>query len=269
MTVDQWNLAVNSKTSTSWNLHQLLPRSLDFFILLSSLTGIYGSPGQSNYAAGCTFQDALARYRQLQGDRALSLDVGWMRSVGVIAETEQYQVHRKAAADMKRIETSELLSLLELACDRTRPLTGSQMLIGVDVPRDILAKRLPVPSNLQRPLFSRFRLLSRDTKPDVEEGQVEMDPGSLFREAAGFENQSAVVVDSLGRKLARILNISAEDVESTKALSDYGVDSLMAVEIRRWLGKEFQAIVAVFDIMNGASIAEIGRLVAERSEYRG
>ena len=36
----------------SWNLHELMPRDLDFFIMLSSLAGILGNRGQSNYRAG-------------------------------------------------------------------------------------------------------------------------------------------------------------------------------------------------------------------------
>ncbi|KAJ8130428.1 hypothetical protein O1611_g3200 [Lasiodiplodia mahajangana] len=85
----QWEVTIRSKVDTSWNLHQLLPPgTLDFFILLSSLSGLYGSIAQSNYAAGCTFQDALAQYRSgicadNNDDEAnVSLDIGWMRNIG-------------------------------------------------------------------------------------------------------------------------------------------------------------------------------------------
>ncbi|KAI0909849.1 KR domain-containing protein [Ustulina deusta] len=49
------------------NLHQQLPRDLDFFVLFSSPAGTISSQGQSNYAAGNTFQDKLAAYRLARG----------------------------------------------------------------------------------------------------------------------------------------------------------------------------------------------------------
>ncbi|KAK0733100.1 hypothetical protein B0T26DRAFT_682869 [Lasiosphaeria miniovina] len=55
MTHTRWSATIDSKVSASWNLHTSLPDTINFFILLSSLTGIYGLIAQGNYAAGCTF----------------------------------------------------------------------------------------------------------------------------------------------------------------------------------------------------------------------
>ncbi|KAJ8132109.1 hypothetical protein O1611_g1520 [Lasiodiplodia mahajangana] len=65
MTHEKWTRTIKSKVHASWNLHALLPRDMDFFILLSSLVGIYGAIGQSNYAAGWCFRLAKSQL----GDR--------------------------------------------------------------------------------------------------------------------------------------------------------------------------------------------------------
>lgn len=70
----------------SWNLHEVLPKDVDFFILLSSASGIVGNRGQSNYSAGNSYQDGLARYRVSQEWKATALDLGVILSVGVVAE---------------------------------------------------------------------------------------------------------------------------------------------------------------------------------------
>ncbi len=70
----------------TWNLHELLPKDLDFFIVLSSLAGIIGSVSQGNYAAGNTFQDALVHYRRSKGLAAQSLDIGVMTGIGYVEE---------------------------------------------------------------------------------------------------------------------------------------------------------------------------------------
>lgn len=72
----------------TWNLHELLPRDMDFFIVLSSLAGIIGSVSQGNYAAGNTFQDALIHYRRAKGLAGTSLDLGIMKSIGYVEENE-------------------------------------------------------------------------------------------------------------------------------------------------------------------------------------
>lgn len=88
MTYEDWDAGVKSKVHGLWNFHSLLPRGLDFFILLSSASGIFGSGGQANYAAGNTYMDALAHHRVAQGEKAVSLDIGWMAGEGVVAENE-------------------------------------------------------------------------------------------------------------------------------------------------------------------------------------
>ncbi|KAK3937139.1 hypothetical protein QBC46DRAFT_294875 [Diplogelasinospora grovesii] len=271
MTYEQWSLTIRSKVQTSWNLHRLLPQDLDFFVLLSSLAGIYGSIAQSNYAAGCNFQDALARYRTSRGQKAISLDIGWMRNIGIIAENAAYQATRKNAADMGQIEDTELMALLDVYCDpdRRAPQQGlldkAQLLVGVVTPADLLARGQSPPALALRPLFAGFSRVAGGKVKQQQEGR-EVDFAALFRQAAAAEDRADIAVRALVVKLARALSIAADDVELTKQLSDYGVDSLMAVELRNWIARDFAANVAVFEIMGGTTIAAIGGLVVEKSE---
>lgn len=266
MTLSQWDLAIKAKVNTAWNLHRLLPKDLDFFILLSSLAGVVGQMATANYAAGCTFQDALARYRVEHSQKAVSIDIGWMRDIGIVAETAAFQRQRLAAEDMQQIDGRELLALLTLVCDPTAPpMTPeqSQILLGLRTPADFLAKGQTPPALLERPLFAAFSRLA-GTEAAAKAGQA-ADPAALFRAAADGEEKVQVVISALVAKLARAMSISPEDVELSKPLSSYGVDSLMAVELRNWIRRDFAAPVAVFDIMGGVPISAIGELVVARS----
>lgn len=46
MTFDQWTKSTQPKINGSWNLHQAFPKDMDFFIMLSSMAGVIGNPGQ-------------------------------------------------------------------------------------------------------------------------------------------------------------------------------------------------------------------------------
>ncbi|KAH8890390.1 hypothetical protein GQ53DRAFT_721621 [Thozetella sp. PMI_491] len=270
MTYAQWRETTGSKVQASWNLHALLPDGLDFFVLLSSLAGIYGSITQANYSAGCSFQDALARYRTSRGQKAISLDLGWMRNIGIVAETASYQQVRQAANDMAAIEDTELVALLELYCDPDRPIlpsAQSQLLVGAVTPADCLSRGLAPPTLALRPMFSGFSMIVGKNGSDrVDGGDGGPSFASLFRQATEAAERGEVVVQGLATKLARAMSIAVDDVEPSKQLSDYGVDSLMAVELRNWIAKDFGVNLAVFEIMGARTIAAIGTLVAEKSE---
>ena len=95
MTFDDWTTSTRSKVGSTCNLYKFLPADLDFFIILSSATGIAGSPGQPNYAAGNTFQDAIAYHRRSLGHYATSIDLGVIGGIGIVAENDFMLVAKK------------------------------------------------------------------------------------------------------------------------------------------------------------------------------
>jgi acyl carrier protein len=266
MTFDQWQTAVRAKVQTSWNLHKLLPSGMNFFVLLSSLAGVFGNVSQANYAAGNTFQDAVADYRTAHGERAVSINLGWMRTIGIISEKEEYQNFRMKGADMAKIEERELMSLLDIYCDPAYShshRSKSQVLMGTITPSDLRSKGLKVPDAMERPLFSTFA-----TCPDrliAVESSEGADAAGLFRQIEDVVQRESFVADALAHKLARSLSMAHDDVDRDRPLFEYGVDSLVAVEFRNWIGKEFAADVPVFDIMGGATIKAIGVLTVKNS----
>lgn len=268
MSFSQWDTTVKSKAHTALNLHQTLPHNLDFFVLLSSMSGICGAPAQSNYAAGCAFQDALARYRISTGQKAVAFDIGWMRNIGIIAESLAYQQARRMARDSNQIEGSELMALLDIYCDPSHPilpLDKNQLLIGARTPADALRDGESVPAILQRPLFSTMSHLVDDAKKQAN-GLDETSFTVRFQQASEPEERVEIFIQALAGKLSRALDIPPDAVEATQLLSDYGVDSLMAVELRNWIARDFQAHVAVFDVTGATSISALASLVVERRE---
>lgn len=92
MTLEDYYTTVKPKVDASWNLHDVLPKGLDFFVLLSSISTVWGNRGQANYIIGNAFQDALARYRVRHGWRARAVDVGMILSAGYVAENKALNI---------------------------------------------------------------------------------------------------------------------------------------------------------------------------------
>lgn len=88
MTTDALVDTLGSKVVGGWNLDRLsrdLP--LDFFVLFSSISSVWGSAGQAHYAAANHFLDVLAHARRARGGTACSVNWGpWAGSGMATAE---------------------------------------------------------------------------------------------------------------------------------------------------------------------------------------
>ncbi|KAI0112236.1 polyketide synthase PksD [Nemania sp. FL0031] len=265
MSFTQWDNTIRSKVATSWNLHSLLPTDPEFMIFLSSVSGIIGNQGQSNYAAGCTFQDSLAQFRSRRGKKTVSIDLGAMHTIGVIAESEALQNHfENATQGLGKVEEYELLALLDIICDPTvnADTTPSQIVMGIGVPAEFLARSLEPPETMQRPLFAYFNQASSSSPDGIANFAAQ------FRQAETAADRSSLVTHSLATRLARALSIDPEDIDTGKPLHAFGVDSLVAVELRNWIAKEFLAEVPVSELVGRKTVEDVGELVEKSSQIR-
>ncbi|KAF8241412.1 hypothetical protein K440DRAFT_656775 [Wilcoxina mikolae CBS 423.85] len=258
MSLNDFDAALKPKVQGSWNLHSLLPQDLDFFVLLSSLSGVTGNRGQANYCIGNTYQDALARHRISRGLKAVALDLGMILSVGFAAENQASMDNLKSAGFVG-IREEEFLALLDYHCNPNLAVESplkSQVLIGMETPDELKAKGFDEPFWLRDPLFQQlFQMGSSRSKTAGDSAPVTDHTSPSHR----------VIAEGLSRKLSRALSIPKEDIDTSRPFRAYGVDSLVAVELRNWFIKEIGADVAVFDIMGSRSIADLSLVAAQRS----
>ena len=270
MSFEDWELSIKPKVFGSWNLHNLLPHDLEFFVCLSSVAGIIGSGAQSNYAAGNTYMDALVHYRIARGQKATSIDLGWMDSEGVIAENESLQKGVTTAGFLMPISSPNFHALLDFHCNPSLDLATSstcQPIIGLETPSGMRAKGLNMPHWMQRRTFRNLHQIGLDEHVS-EKSEPAVDYVTLFRRATSLGEAARVLTEDLVKKLAKALSIPLDDIDTFKPLHAYGVDSLLAVELRNYYAKELRADVTVFDLTGGANFVTVGMTVASRSKYR-
>lgn len=268
MSFEDWTTTVSSKVDSSWNLHTLLPQNLDFFILLSSISGVVGNIGQSNYAAGNTFQDALCLHRLSRGKKAACLRLGLMADIGIISEKDDLFKSKDLIVDMVAVKEVEFLSLLDYYCNPALGILSpenSLPIIGLMTPAQLESQGMDVPVWLQRPTFRPLALigLNRSSSTQVVSGSVDF--ASELRQVGSLSEAKDVVLKAMVARLSKALAIPEHDIDSSKPLHAYGVDSLLAVELRNWFGKVLGADVAVFDIMGAESIVAMSGDVARKS----
>ncbi|GME30251.1 polyketide synthase 2 [Neofusicoccum parvum] len=261
MTIDEYHQAVSCKLAGTWNLHQAAQEAgqdLDFFSLLSSISGVVGQRGQANYAAANAFLDAFAAYRRARGLRATAIDLGAVEEVGYISRnTDLLQIFDPNTwtpineALFLRIVEQSILVQLDPQHPATTATENPQLITG-----------LAVPLGADSALLSDARFTGLHIGDDVVDDSAGSGSGkdkeiAAFRllarsgDDADAARDAAVAV--VNRQFQKVLRLP-EPAEPAKALSSYGLDSLAAVELRNWLRKELGADLTTLDITNAKSL---------------
>ncbi|EKG10605.1 Beta-ketoacyl synthase [Macrophomina phaseolina MS6] len=267
MSATGFHAAKDPKTIGSWNLHELLPPDMDFFVLLSSFCGVMGNPGQCNYSAGNTFEDALARHRVSRGMRGVSVDLALIVEAGWANDNYTIVTESLRASD-GGVKQEQLMAMLDALCDPTYDCQNFAQVVNViDSPEELYRMtkegRLawaakPMFNNLLR--IGELRLASREAAKTDDKASV--DYAALVKAAANTEDAGEVVAQGLVQKLAKSLSVPPESLDVQKPAFVLGVDSLIAVEIRYWFIKQLQVEVAVFSILKNQSLVELCQQVA-------
>jgi polyketide synthase PksN len=113
MPESQFEAALSAKVDVSVRIAQVFREEpLDFVVFFSSLNSFLKPPGQSNYAAGCTFKDAFASQLARQWPCAVKvINWGFWGSIGVVA-SDVYRA-RMAQIGMGSIEPEEAMVAME------------------------------------------------------------------------------------------------------------------------------------------------------------
>ncbi|KAL1615108.1 putative PKS/NRPS-like protein biosynthetic cluster [Diplodia seriata] len=163
MSLEDYQAALAPKVRGSWNLHEYLPKDLDFFIMLSSSNAVVGAKHQANHASANSYQDALAHYRRARGLPATTLDLGNVFSVGSTAtnrETLNPSPLLFFEDDDSGIQEQQFLALIEYHVDRQRataPTVEPQIAVGLPCAVDFRSRSVPEPAFLKTPLFMHLR----------------------------------------------------------------------------------------------------------------
>jgi acyl transferase domain-containing protein/NADPH:quinone reductase-like Zn-dependent oxidoreductase/SAM-dependent methyltransferase len=257
MTANHIRTTVGPKVHGTWNLHNLLPRDMDFFVMLSSLAGVMGHRGQGNYGCGNNFQDEFAAFRRSQGLPAMTIDIGYLLSVGFVAEHDEYVDHVKAMG-LKVMHTSDLHGLLATAMEGPSRHPG-QVMCGLPFNEHDEAWYWIADAR-----FAALRNLAAGSSAST--GQVVSLREELTRCGTVSEEAIQIITGAIVQRLASLMMTPEADIDAGKPLSAYGVDSLVAVEVRNWIAREMAVECSVFDVMQNIPMTQLAMNLAEKSK---
>lgn len=243
---EQLQRVLEPKAKGAQYLHQLTRElALDFFVMFSSATTLFGNPGQANYVAANHWLEALARYRRAQGLAATAVLWGAIDDVGFLARNEQIKDALQSRMGGAALRAEVALSHLEQML-----LNGDDGTGVLELEWKALSRFLPSAASPRFLELVRAHGGDQEDDNDAEDIQrmlVELDDDQLLERFA----------ELLKHEVCEILRLPASRLDAQRPLQELGLDSLMSVELIVALEERFGVRLPVMELSESSSIDKL------------
>ncbi|MFF2082113.1 SDR family NAD(P)-dependent oxidoreductase, partial [Kitasatospora sp. NPDC058162] len=229
-TPERMATVLRPKVDAAWNLHeQTKDLPLAAFVVFSSIAGVIGNSGQSNYAAANTFLDTLAANRRAAGLPAHALAWGlWDQADGMAGGLTEADVARWTRSGVAPLGEERGLQLFDAALAQEHG-----QLIPAQLDLSVLKAQART-AGQQAPVV--FRSLVRGP---VRRGVVTSaghDSWTDRMAALAETERTRAITETVRSVVALVLGHSGSaTIDVERAFKDLGFDSLTGVELRNQL----------------------------------
>lgn len=217
------------------------------------------SATQASYCAANSFQDAFARYRLSQGLPAQSMAFGLILEVGLAAHRPDIQQSSQRNG-LYGTGESEFLRLLEASFVpqpvgdewQSDPLAQAHLLTGLEASKLVDAYQNGTAADFHWSTDARFgNLLQRIDDLSYSRSIVKKSlTVSEEIDTVTLSERRELVMQRILYRLAKLLFLPVDEIDATRAVSHYGMDSMIAAELRNWLMKTFQTDISFLELLN-------------------
>ncbi len=265
MTYEDYQKVLRPKVKGALNLHSCLENGrLDFFIMLASISAILGIHEQSAYSAANQFLYTFSNYLSQNGQVSHCLHLGPVHGIRHLESSVGSLVSR-------RVKTLQLAPVSELDLYSLLQLSIRHQLVnptGVAAWSTSLAPESgTIPPWLQD---SRFSHSSPHSTSDLSQTQANgtndhiTQARDLLENSHSSNEEREIIFRVLTNKIMTIFALQRDDISPSKSLHDYGMDSLIATELRSWIFKEMSATLSSSDIISCNSFDQLGEVIMSR-----
>ncbi|NRA11946.1 MAG: SDR family NAD(P)-dependent oxidoreductase, partial [Crocinitomicaceae bacterium] len=261
---DKYMKVYNPKAVGCWMLHEATKdMDLDHFLSYSSISAIYGNPGQVSYVGANSFLDNFSQWRRAQGLPATTVNWGVIGDVGFVARNASENgvvVDLLYKQGWKTYTIDQACWILEQML-----LNNPVQRVGTDSDWEVIGGFYPHTAK-----SSRFAHLVSEKELNAG-AQAGSGDGALKATLidAKPEEQVDIFLDQLKDTFARVLGTTADKVDIAEPVTKYGLDSLMANQIRNWIQSNISIDYSMMKIMRGPTMEEMTTAILDELNGAG
>ena len=244
---ESFSATVDPKLGGALCLDRLLPE-LDFFILYSSMLGIFGSAGASNYAAANAGLDALAATRRARGSHALSILWGFWKDTGL----------RATGAGVHTLN-----QFLQRGIREIDPPLGDEIfdaMAGVsESSLVVMPIQLPLPEQSREGMSSHLLDNYRQPISRVQDDAELAQRLASLQPAERRKQVQSIVVAALGM----VLKLAPERIDVRMPFGSMGLTSLLSLELRNLLQQRIGRPLSATLTWNYPTVEQLARFLVD------
>jgi acyl transferase domain-containing protein/NADPH:quinone reductase-like Zn-dependent oxidoreductase/SAM-dependent methyltransferase len=253
------------------------PQPLDFFLLLSSMSGIIGSLGQGNYAATATYQDmfsyafALAAPSsksvsnvgtgQALTKNVVSLNIPLIRNTQDVTQEHVEALHRQGGLS---VHMEDVFTIIDYAISGRAVADGChQISFGI---HPGLVRGVPL---LSHAIFDykmqQQQAYSQGTRDgELTHPKTKKSIDKAIAAAASAADAETLILKALRDKVSSLTAVGGQ-LDLDVPVAGMGLDSLIATELKNWIFNTLSARVHNADIVDAPSLRVLAAQIAQVS----
>jgi NAD(P)-dependent dehydrogenase (short-subunit alcohol dehydrogenase family)/SAM-dependent methyltransferase/acyl carrier protein len=226
--------------------------ALDFFVMFSSTTALWGVRELGHYAAANTFLDAFAYDQRSRGVPSFTINWGTWAEMRITSAEERVAV---AQYGLRPMSSDQAIGILgDVLVDQSM----SQLAVASV---DWALLKSAYEARRQRPIFEYMGVVQEVEAPSKTDSQM---PSLLAQlETIIPEERDAAILAHVRELAAAVLGASNPDmIDEHQGLFEMGMDSLMSVELKTRLERSVGKALPSTLTFNYPTVAELAEYLA-------
>lgn len=242
------------KVEGTWILDMLTKEdSLDFFVMFSSITSLFGAPGQSDYTAANSYMDSFAYLRKKKRGKTIAINWPSWSEVGMAVE---YGVTDDVVL-FKSVTTEQAMNIFEELLDSNTTRV---------IPQELNYKMI-VQHGIELPIRLADNIKSTIEKQKAKLGQLDTDikPKRNIEDSV-IKGKGGDSYTETELKMARIWAgvLDLDEIDIYQSFHDLGGDSILATQLLKVIETEYPGLVDISDIFSHSSVVELSEYIDEK-----